>query len=215
MSEKEVFEDLNTFLYKKIKKMIKKKELKPGEKIKQMDLAEKFGVSRTPLLKVLHRLASENSIEYIPNRGFRVKKLSVKELTEIFEVREVVQGVSAKNVAQKATEEEINELESYFLPFVDEKNIDENEYYRSDKKFHHRLIELSRNDLIIKINKMFNIHNFSYQEGLLRPPKETLKEHLNLIVVLKNRDKEKAQKLAIEHIENSCQNISEELLDNC
>jgi DNA-binding GntR family transcriptional regulator len=140
--------------------------------------------------------------------------LSVKELTEIFEVREVIQGVSVKNVIEKSTEKEIKELESYFLPFAKEEIIDEEQYYNADKKFHRRLIELSHNDLIIKINKMFNIHNFSYQEGLVRPPQETLTEHLNLIKAIKNREKDRAQILAIEHIAKSCDNIFEELLKN-
>jgi len=215
MLEKETekgFEDLNSFLYKKIKEMVKNNDLKAGEKIKQVEIAEKLGVSRTPLLKVLHKLASENIIEYIPNRGFKVKNLTVKELKEIYEVRELVQGVSARNVVKKAREKEIEELESYFLPFNKKTDINKKEYYEADKEFHRRLIELSRNKLIIKINKMFYIHNFSYQEGLLRPPEETIVEHLNLIKAIKNRNQNKAQRLAVEHIENSIKNISEDIV---
>ncbi|MFW5992158.1 MAG: GntR family transcriptional regulator [Halanaerobiaceae bacterium] len=207
------FEDLNTFLYKKIKEKIKNNELKPGEKIRQIELAEKLGVSRTPLLKVLHRLASENTVKYIPNHGFRVKKLSADELIEIFEVRAIIQGVSAKNVVERAADEEIDRLKSYFLPFKKEDDIDEREYYEADEKFHSSLIQLSGNSLIIKINNMFNIHNFSYQEGLIRPPQETITEHFDLINAIRKRDKFKAQQLAIEHIERSCENIKTKLLD--
>jgi len=208
---KNEFENLNIFLERKIKEMIKEKKLKPGEKIKQIDVAEKLGVSRTPLLKVLHKLSTENLIEYIPQKGFKVKKLTKEELQEVFEIREAIQGVCAKSVALKAIDSEIEKLKGCFIPFADVTVINTEEYIEADKKFHSYLIKFSRNSLMRKINDMYNIHSLSYQKGLIRPPEETISEHLALIAALENRDADRARLLAMQHIEKGTAFIAQNL----
>jgi DNA-binding GntR family transcriptional regulator len=203
------YEDLITHLYRKIKQMILDKVLTPGTKIKQEQLAQQLGVSRTPLIKALQDLSKESLVEYIPRRGFYVKHLGLDEMLKIFDVREVVEGVVAKSVAETATEEEIKALKELFLPFKGEWDTESKAAYRvADQLFHTRMVELSQNNYIKRINEMFNIYLFSYQKGLFRHPDATLTEHLQIIDALEKRDREKAKVLAMLHIENSKKNIT-------
>ncbi|MFW5980819.1 MAG: GntR family transcriptional regulator [Halanaerobiaceae bacterium] len=203
-------QDLQAKLYKNIKKMIYEKELKPGEKIKQEKLSKRLGVSRTPLIKILQRLSTEKLVEYKPRRGFYVKKLTLEEMIEFFEIREVVEGVAAKKVARNASDSEIEKLSRYYASFGEEWSEKiKKEYRKADQAFHSKMIELGDNQLLIEINQMFNIYRISYQKGLMRSPEETLPEHKKLIKALKNRDEYKAQKLAMEHIDKSIKNIAE------
>lgn len=203
------FENLNTFLYKQIKDMVWEKKLMPGDKIIQEQLAADLGVSRTPLIKVLERLTSERLIEYIPRRGYFVKKLTLEEMIEIFKVREVVEGVAVKEVADKATEKQIEELKGIFSKFDIDMCVElKNEYIEADQKFHSRLIEIADIQLIEDINEMFNIYRFSYQKGLMRDPSETIQEHQAILDKIEDHDSRAAQLLIMDHIEISSHSIS-------
>lgn len=210
----EDFESLNTYLYRQIKDMIWKKKLIPGEKIIQEHLAGELGVSRTPLIKVLERLTSERLVEYIPRRGYFIKTLTLVEMMEIFSIREILEGVAAKEVAEKANNEEIKELKSYFTLFGGKWNTEmKREYLIADQDFHTKLIEIAGNELLKDINEMFNIYRFSFQRGLMRDPVETLPEHLAILEKISNRDLKNAQSLMMEHIEKSRNNIQKVYAD--
>lgn len=204
----ENFENLNAHLYRKIKEMIWNKILRPGEKIKQEHLAHELGVSRTPLIKALERLTAERLLEYIPRRGYTVKKLTFDEMMEIFSVRIGLESVAVKEVIDKATAGEVEELKQYFKPFGGEWNKEKKrDYLLADQQFHARLFEIADNSLLTDINEMFNIYRFSYQKGLMRAPEVTLSEHQEIIKQIENRDVEKAQLLMMEHLEKSRKNI--------
>ncbi len=203
------FENLNTYLYKQIKDMVWEKKLMPGDKIIQEQLAADLGVSRTPLIKVLERLTSERLIEYIPRRGYFVKRLTLEEMIEIFKVREVLEGVAVKEVADKATDSQIEELRGIFSKFDTDMCVElKNEYIEADQEFHSRLIEIADIQLIEDINEMFNIYRFSYQKGLMRDPSETIDEHQGIIDKIEEHDSRGAQLLIMDHIEISSNNIN-------
>ena len=209
------FQDLNTHIYRQVKQMIWDKTLPPGSKILQEHLAQSLGVSRTPLIKILQRLTSENLVEYIPRHGFYVKKLTLDEMMEIFAVREVVEGVAARAVAEHATDEEIAELKNYFTSFHGEWSSEKKKsYLENDQIFHTRMVQIAGNRLLSQINEMFNIYRFSYQKGLVRPPDETLQEHMKIIAALEKRDPKEAQLLAMLHIQKSRENLARVLKEN-
>lgn len=199
------FDDLVTAVYKKIKELILNQDLKPGAKIKQEELARALGVSRTPIIKALHLLIGDNLVTYTPRRGFMVKELTTQEMAEIFYIRGLLDGAAAREAAEKATEEELAELEGYFAGFLARKWDAESRarYMECDKAFHLRLYEIAAVPLLLRINETFNIMRVSYQRGLLRDPDETLVEHLSIIEAIKNRDPELAERLARAHTSRS------------
>ncbi len=204
-------EDLITAVYKRIREMIIAGAIKPGEKIKQEHISRSLGVSRTPVLKALERLASDNWVDYEPRHGFSVKELTIKEMKEIFELRELIEGAVARRVAETATEEQIRMLEGIWAEFKGfegewtQDRIDR--YEKADREFHFAMIEMSGNSLIKRVNENFSIFRFSYQRGLMRNPADTLKEHLALLEAIKSRNEDSAKKIAMAHLSASRANI--------
>jgi DNA-binding GntR family transcriptional regulator len=86
-------------------------ELAPGSVLRQEQLSERFGVSRTPVREALRRLAALGLVSFLPNRGVRVRTLSPGELHEAFLVRAELEALATELAAQKMTPEALVELE--------------------------------------------------------------------------------------------------------
>jgi len=107
MAEKINYENLDGLVYKRIKNMILSSELERGTKIVQNELAEELGVSRTPIRRALSQLAKEHLVE-VSQRGLAyVRDFSRKEMTTIFEIREVLEGLACRKAAQTVTKEKL------------------------------------------------------------------------------------------------------------
>ena len=86
-------------------------EFAPGTVLRQEQLSERFGVSRTPVREALRRVAALGLVQFVPNRGVRVRTLSHEELREAFVVRSELEGLITEIAAQKFTREHLQELE--------------------------------------------------------------------------------------------------------
>jgi len=194
-------------IYDRIKQMIYNQELKPGQKLIQEKLAKELGVSRSPLLKALQQLESEFLVEKKPRRGMYVRSLSIGEIVDVFQVRSVIEGLSARLATQHIQRKDIVYLRSLFHPFTNRKRINDEEYALADRAFHSKIMALSENALIFKLESLSHMHLKAYQAGLLRPPQETLPEHLAIIDALEQQQGKKAEKLMRLHIERSLNNL--------
>ncbi|MFY0652237.1 MAG: GntR family transcriptional regulator [Cyclobacteriaceae bacterium] len=190
-------------VYLKLKEMIFNQELAPGQKILQEKIAAQLGVSRSPLLKALQKLESEFLVENLPRRGMYVKQMTKKEVVDIFQCRGVLEGLSARLAATKITDAQIQKLEKLFSKFKEQDSIDTKEYAKCDRKFHQSILEIGGNEIVSKLELINNIHLQAFQVGLLKPPNETLGEHLGIIEALKKRDSKKCEELMKSHIESS------------
>jgi len=188
--------------------MILKNELKPGEKLLQEKLASQLGVSRTPLLKALQMLEHELLVESIPRRGMYVKKLSVDEMNEIYEVREAFECMAVKLTIRKLTPAKLEKLKKKWQPFVNNSNIDFKAYQAADESFHSLLFELAGNQVLKKAFDLSFIHSRVIQMGLMRPPEVTLPEHLQLLEAIEQKNENLAVQLMSQHISKSKEHIS-------
>jgi DNA-binding GntR family transcriptional regulator len=203
-----IHSDLSYPVYKKIREMILKNELKPGEKLLQEKLAEQLGVSRTPLLKALQMLEHELLVESIPRRGMYVKKLTVDEMNEIYEVREAFECMAVKLTIRKLTPAKLEKLKKKWQPFSKTGDIDIKAYQAADESFHSLLVDFASNQVLKKAFDLSFIHSKVIQMGLMRPPEVTLPEHLELLKAIENRDEDLAAQLMSNHISKSKEHIS-------
>lgn len=185
----------------KVRKMILSNQFAPNQRINQNQLAEELGVSRTPVVKALHMLVAEGLLDNIPNKGFYIHKLSIKELIELFMIRQCLEMIAAMHAAEYGKAEDIDELEALFTPFMDQCNIDADEYFAADRKFHSKMFDMCGNTLMKQIDGSLQILSRAFISGLLRPPQQTLKEHLEIVAALRARDPLRAQEAARNHIE--------------
>lgn len=183
--------------------MIFEQELKPGDKLVQEKLAAQLGVSRSPLLKALQRLESEMLLESIPRRGMYVKKMELKEARDIFICRAVIEGLSARLLAERRNSDLVQKLRDCFSPFIGVGDIDIAAYGRADRLFHQLIMQHSGNAVIPRLEMLTNIHLTAFQAGLLRPPSQTLSEHFAIIDAIAIGDGPLAEQLMRNHIEDS------------
>jgi DNA-binding GntR family transcriptional regulator len=88
------FQNATNRVYKAIKEMISKYELVPGQKITYDQLAEKFKLSKTPIINALHRLEQEEFVISLPNRGFFIKEIHPEEFENLYRIREALEMLS-------------------------------------------------------------------------------------------------------------------------
>ncbi|MFH5831352.1 GntR family transcriptional regulator [Halalkalibaculum sp. DA3122] len=200
--------DLTSWIHEQLKSQILEHKLKPGQKIVQEEIAEELGVSRTPLLKVLQILESEFLVESIPRRGYYVREISTKEMIDVFECREVLEGLAARLVAEKAEDSDLESIKNCFVPFIESNEpIEEKEYEKADQQFHSLISQLCDNKMLSRLEMIGNVHILAYQKGLLRPPEETLPEHKKIIQALLNRNADEAEKAMRIHIRRSRESL--------
>jgi DNA-binding GntR family transcriptional regulator len=209
-------ENLDLKVYRELKSMIVDRKLKPGDKILQEKISREFGVSRTPLMCALKKLEQEKLVQAVPRRGFYVRRFTMEEVLEAFELREILEGLAARRAAVVITPPQAEKLRTFFK----ETDVSDNassikRYSDEDRRFHHFLIELGGFDLLNDILENYNIITVSYRvdvmEGLVRHPRETLPEHHALIDAIASGKPDQAEKLARQHFNRSRQRLLREM----
>ncbi|MDX5328823.1 MAG: GntR family transcriptional regulator, partial [Marinobacter sp.] len=123
-------------------------DLAPGEKIGEVELCSRFNLTRGPLREALGRLESRGLLVRRPHAGVKVVSVSAEELLELYRIREVMEGLAARQAAERMNDEEIRDLKATLDSH--EKMIEEAQgqaYYQAegDYDFHHRIATGSRN----------------------------------------------------------------------
>jgi DNA-binding GntR family transcriptional regulator len=191
-------------VYENIRNLIIEKKLAPSSKINQSMLAKAFNVSRTPIVKALHKLETQGLVDNIPKKGFKIHQLSILELMDLFALREALDTIIISELTETITDEQIKQLEAVFSDFNGlPADIDDSRYWQCDKIFHSLLLHFSSNKLAKKVDEHFQIFNRAFVGGLLRKPSETLPEHRKIILALKQKDRDAAIYAAISHINKS------------
>jgi DNA-binding GntR family transcriptional regulator len=209
-------ENLDQKAYEILKNMIIERQILPGEKIPQEKLAQELGISRTPLVSALKFLEHEKLVESKPRRGYFVRLFSKQEMVSIFELREVLEGLAARRAAAIITEKEIQILNGFFRAFAESVDItDFKAYAREDRRFHNFITEIGTKEFLKSILQTCNIITASYQylssEGLVRPPNETIQEHLAVIKAIGDRDPAAAEALTREHLKRSIASLKKDI----
>lgn len=187
--------------YRYIVDAIKQGTLPPGTRIREVDLAERTGLSRTPVREALNRLQLEGLVANDPGRGTIITELDHSMVNELYAMREVLEGTAAGLAARHASEVEIG-----FLREINERDAqltDTLDLVRNNKLFHSTLYRCAHNRYLLKM-----LHSLQESMMLLGPSTltkpgraETARsEHDGIIDALERRDSESAEDLARRHI---------------
>ncbi len=186
-------------------------ELRPGERLMEVKLAEKMGVSRTPVREAIRKLELEGLVDMIPRKGAHVADLSVKDIVDVLEVRASLDGLAALLAAERITDEEIDELNhvnSQFVSFLQKENLQGS--IKKDVEFHEIIYRSSRNEKLIQIvsNLREQVQRFRviYLKDYVNP-KELEKEHKDIIDAICSKDSELSHKVAQNHIKSQQESI--------
>ena len=206
------YENLDYKAYQVLKGMIIDRQLLPGQKIPQEKLALDLGISRTPLINALKFLENEKLIQAKPRRGYFVRLFTQKEMIYIFELREVLEGLTTRRACLEITEAQTKKLNKFFIQFKGLKEISDTKAYASeDRSFHNFITEIGAKEFLKSMLQTYNIIAFSYQldasEGLVRPPSDTIDEHLAIIKAISDRNPGQAEDLMRLHLRRSLESL--------
>lgn len=127
-------------------------EMRPGEKIIEQKLCEKYGASRTPVREALRQLEADGLVEYILNRGYFVIGMSDQDFEDMFELRKAYEIQAVKWAIERITEEEMEALEETFefMEFYTMRN-DTEKMQVINAGFHQIIYEASKNRMLQKL----------------------------------------------------------------
>lgn len=202
-------EDIFNVLHEKIISGV----YKPGDWLRQEDIATQLGVSMTPVREGLDLLVSAGLAERVPYRGVRVREMSTRDVVEAYGLRLVLEAVIAQEAARNITDEQIAALEHMVEEMKKHDTLKEMPDERKlSREFHAAIAEASRNDLLIKLYAVVAnaFPDWLLYEALFRNPAlladstaTTMREHVAIVEALKQRDGDKAAQRSIEHVMDS------------
>ena len=97
---------LREIVYEELKRQILVGEIPPGTRMMEVELADEMGVSRTPIREAIRKLEKEGLVTIEPRRGAYASDISIKDMLDVLEVRQDLEGMAAALAAQKVTEDE-------------------------------------------------------------------------------------------------------------
>jgi DNA-binding GntR family transcriptional regulator len=202
-------EDIFDVLHEKIISGI----YKPGDWLRQEDIATQLGVSMTPVREALDLLVSAGLAERVPYRGVRVRAMSTQDVVEAYGLRLLLEAIIAQEAARNITDEQVAVLERMIDVMKKHDTLNEMANERKlSREFHSAIAEASRNDLLIKLYAIVAnaFPDWLLYEALFRNPEliadstaNTLKEHIAIVEALQKRDSAKAAQKSIEHMMES------------
>lgn len=203
----ESYKPLREVVFETVREAIISGDLAPGERLMEVQLAEDLGVSRTPVREAIRKLELEGLVAMIPRKGAYVADYSIKDVTEVFEIRAALESFAAGLACERATEQELDELRLLAeRVWQMAQNNDIENLIQVDTDFHERIYQASRNSRLIQMisNLREQIHRFR-STSLASPGRleDTLREHKGMVDAIVERDAQLAQKLALEHVENA------------
>jgi DNA-binding GntR family transcriptional regulator len=190
-----------------------------GSKISEPELAKRYDVNRGPLREAIRRLEGVGLVQHIPHAGVRVVTLNAVELTEIYQVREALEGMATRLAANNMLDVEIDNLKQ--LLDKHEESIERSkgkEYFQQegDFDFHYRVIKGSKNDYLINqlCSELYHlIRMYRYRSSKISSrPTRALMEHRNIVTAIEQRDGELAEMLMRRHISTARKNIEQQFL---
>jgi DNA-binding GntR family transcriptional regulator len=188
----------------RLRELIRAGELEPRARVNEFELAERFGISRTPLREAIKILATEGLLELLPNRGARVASVSPEEVDEIMEVVAGLEATAADLACRAITDEEIASIEVKHLAMVEAwKRGDDPAYFILNREIHEAIMQASRNATLqgIYANLSGRIQRARYSAHKTPAQwKKAVGEHEQMIRLLKRRDGERLAIVLRDHI---------------
>ena len=195
-------------LYEEVADQIREKifnhELPPGSWINEKSLTDLFGISRTPLREALKVLASEGLITMKLRRGAYVTEVDSDEISQIFKVIAILEGNACNNVAQSATDKDLEALDAIHLKLekaAADRDIDR--FFELNQEFHDKIQEISGNRWMRKvIGDLRQVLKLQRRNSLTKLGRleQSLYEHRQILSALISRKGDLAQELMINHL---------------
>ena len=197
---------LRDVVFNTLRKAILKGDLKPGERLMEIALAEKLGVSRTPIREAIRKLELEGLVVMAPRKGAKVASITERDLNDVLEVRKGMEELAIRLACERITPEQLDELdkvEKKFLNLIDSENL--TELAEVDVEFHDVIYAATNNKRLIQLLNNLREQMYRYRIEYLKDSavrRQLAKEHKAICEGLRTHDRESALRYVYVHIDN-------------
>ena len=204
---------LRDIVFQTLRNAIITGELQPGERLMETQLAEKLGVSRTPIREAIRKLELEGLVVMVPRKGAQVAQFTEKDIQDVLEVRAALEALAAKLACRRMDDRAFLKLQLAIAEYsYAAKNKDLETMIEKDVEFHDIICNATQNDQLIQLfnnlKEQVNRDRITYLKNA--EDSETVEaEHLAILEALKNKDEEVASNLASNHIYTQCNSITD------
>ncbi|MCR5420760.1 MAG: GntR family transcriptional regulator [Lachnospiraceae bacterium] len=206
---------LRDVVFNTLRQGILKGDLKPGERLMEIHLANRLGVSRTPIREAIRMLELEGLVTMVPRKGAEVARISKQDLRDVLEVRRSLDSLAVSLACERITEEEKIDLEAAQKVF--ESSImtrDATTIAEADVKFHDVILKASKNSRLVQMVNNLAERVYRYRLEYIKDStnhERLIEEHRNIMKYIDNGDTEKACRTSEMHIDNQEKNIISQL----
>ncbi len=203
---------LREVVFNTLRDAILKGELDPGEHLMEVQLANRLGVSRTPIREAIRQLETEGLVVMTPRKGAVVAEITQKDLTDVLEVRKTLEELAVELACNKITKDEIQQLMDCDDRFCDAlKNNELTVIADIDEQFHDIIYEATGNNRLIQLLNNLRQQMYRYRLEYIKDDNkwDVLKEeHKKLVRAIEEKDIDTAKAVMGSHIDNQEQTIS-------
>ena len=197
---------LRDVVFNTLREAILRGDLVPGERLRELQLASKLGVSRTPIREAIRMLEQEGLAITIPRKGAIVAGMTEKDMQDVLEIREALEELSVQVACDKITEEEIAELQKNMKNFEHSlKSGDLKKMAQADVEFHDVIYRATDNPKLISMLNNLREQMYRYRVEYLKNPQnheQLLKEHEAIYKGIVEKDKDAVTEMIRKHISN-------------
>ena len=197
---------LRDVVFQTLRTAILKGDLKPGERLMELQLASKLGVSRTPIREAIRMLEQEGLARTIPRKGAEVAGMTEKDMEDVLQIRCVLEELAARLSCQNITDEEMRELKIAMVAF-EEKTREGNvvELAKADVTFHDIIYRAADNPKLLVLLNNLREQMYRYRTEYMKDDRihpVLIREHKEMVKALENRDQELVAREVRQHLKN-------------
>lgn len=204
-------------VFHRIREDILSGKYKEHEELKEVAIGEELGVSRTPVREAFRQLELEGLIQMIPNKGAYVTGITTQDVRDIYMIRSYMEGLCARWAAEKISKEQLAEMEeNIFLSEFHASKGHLEQMAELDNRFHEILYEACDSKMLEHLLRDFHQYVLRVRRKTLAEntrSSQSNKEHRRIMEAIRERDGERAEKLANQHIVNAYENMVKRGLD--
>lgn len=204
---------LRDVVFNTLREAILKGELKPGERLMELQLAAKLGVSRTPIREAIRMLEQEGLAVTIPRKGAEVAKMTEKDMEDVLQIREALDELAASIACEQITGEELEELKVTMREFEEyTKTGDVKRIAEADVRFHDIIYQATGNPKLVNMLSNLREQMYRYRVEYLKDVRNypiLVKEHSQIAEGLSRKDKERVTEAMHNHVKNQVTAVKE------
>ena len=204
---------LRDVVFNTLRQAILRGELKPGERLMEVQLANKLGVSRTPIREAIRKLELEGLVLMNPRKGAEVADITEKSLMDVLEVRKALEELAVQLCCDKITGKEIEELHRAADDFrrILKTSDDVTEIAEADVRFHDIIYLATGNQKLIQILNNLREQMYRYRVECIKRKEShpiLIAEHEEIIRRIENKEKKEAADIVCRHIDNQAEVVT-------